>query len=55
MNLLLRFEEYFSYPLLFGVDVRACYKSLWLGWILVVWTCDDWSKRIECVAWRPGL
>jgi len=55
MNLWLRARDYFSYPLLFGVDPRSRYKSLWLGWILIVWTWDDFGHRLEGISWRPGL
>lgn len=44
------------YPLIFGVDLKSHYKSIWMGWWLVTW-CSPWEWwRIEDVhiAFQPG-
>jgi hypothetical protein len=41
-----------KYPVLFGVDFRSYYKSLWLGWWLVTW-CERFDDLH--ISFQPGL
>lgn len=46
-----------AYPLLWGVDLKSTYKSLWLGWWLITWTAgpdDDQLISELNVSFQPG-
>lgn len=41
-----------KYPLLFGMDLKSTYKSLWIGWWLVTWA--DGLSDLH-ISFQPGL
>jgi hypothetical protein len=43
-----------KYPLLFSIDLKSSYKSIWLGWWLITWTTFPNLGEL-CVSFQPGL
>jgi len=41
----------FTYPFLWGIDLKSEYKSIWLGWILITWS----DSTDIYVSFQPGL
>lgn len=43
-----------KYPVMFGLDLKSTYKSLWLGWWLITWT---WTEGLDefSISFQPGL
>jgi hypothetical protein len=41
-----------KYPLLFGMDLKSTYRSVWLGWWLITWSegFEDFD-----ISFQPGL
>lgn len=44
-----------AYPLIWGIDAKPFYKSLWLGWWLVTWTYEDGKVSSLRISFQPGL
>lgn len=47
-----------SYPWIWGLDLKSYYKSLWLGWWLITWRFE-WDQGLEeiglHISFQPGL
>ena len=42
-----------TYPLLWGIDLKSHYRSVWLGWWLVTWSAWKWDRRFR-ISFQPG-
>lgn len=40
-------------PPLFYIDLKSQFKSACIGWLVIVWTWDDFSKSLEAIMWDP--
>lgn len=45
-----------SYHLIFSLDTESSYKSLWLGWWLIIWCWDeDFPFEFIGISFQPSL
>lgn len=44
-----------AYPLIWDMDLKPIYKSLWLGWWLITWTYDDNELGNLSISFQPSL
>lgn len=46
-----------KYPFIFQIDLKSQFKSLWLGWWLIVWEWDEgWRFPASFdISFQPGL
>lgn len=43
-----------GYPLIWDLDTKSLYKSLWLGWWLITWTYNDGLADLS-IRFQPSL
>ncbi len=47
-----------KYPLMWGMDLKSTYKSIWLGWWLVTWRIGNRDRDLIkdfSIRFQPGL